>query len=75
MNYEFYWDGKPWDMDDIPIGHIFRDEWQRPQVGMEIKIKGKLVRVTRTDPTTNPSNTMVKYYVEPVNGNWQYKNK
>jgi len=73
MNYEFYWDGQPWDMEDIPIGHVFRDEWQRPVIGLELRIKGKIVRVTRTEPAGNPDNVSVKYYVENINGNKPYK--
>lgn len=74
MNYTFYWDGQPWDSDDILIGTIFRDQWQRPTLGQEIKIKGKVVKVTRIDPAANPSNTSVTYYVEEINGNSPYKN-
>ena len=73
MNYEYWWDGQSFNQDDIPIVTIFREPWQRPSVGMELYVKGKHVRVTRTDPASNPDNTSVKYYVEPVNGNWPYK--
>lgn len=73
MNYEFFWDGKPWGKDDIPIGTIFREEWQRPEVGMEIRIKGRIVKVTRTSPSGNPAGQKVIYYVENLNGNWPYK--
>ena len=72
MNYEFWWDCAPWGVDDIPIGHVFRDEWQRPTVGIQLKIKGKLVVVTRTDPTSNSATAAVKYYVSEVNGNKPY---
>lgn len=75
MNYEFWWDGQPFNSDDIPIVTISREPWQRPQVGMELSLKGKIVRVTRTDPASNPSDTSVKYYVESINSNWPYKNK
>jgi hypothetical protein len=73
-NYEFWWDGGPWDRDDLAIGCINRDEWQRPEIGMEIRIKGRIVKITRTDPPNNPTGQKVKYFVEPVNGNWPYKN-
>ena len=73
MNYTFYWDGQPWDADDILIGQISRDPWQRPTLGQEIKIRGKIVKVTRINPASNPSNTSVTYYVESVNNNAPYK--
>jgi len=72
-NYDFYWDGQPWGMDDLPIGTVFRDEWQRPEVGMEIKIKGKIVRITRTSPSGNPAGQKVIYYVENLNSNKPYR--
>lgn len=40
---------------------------------MELYIKGKHVRITRANPASNPDNAAVTYYVEPVNGNWPYK--
>ncbi len=73
MNYNFFWDGQPWDRDDIVIGMIFREPWQRPTLGAELKIKGVLVRVTRIVPRDNPDNAAVTYFVEPLNGNWPYK--
>lgn len=73
MNYAFWWDGQSTNTDDIPIITIFREPWQRPSVGMELHIKGKHVRVTRAVPSSNPDNTAVTYYVEPVNGNWPYR--
>ncbi len=73
MNYNFFWDGQPWDRDDIVIGMIFREPWQRPTLGAELKIKGVLVRVTRIVPRANPDDVSVTYFVEPLNGNWPYK--
>ena len=73
MNYNFFWDGQPWAREDIVIGLIFREPWQRPTLGAELKIKGALVRVTRIVPKDNPDNVSVTYFVEPVNGNWPYK--
>lgn len=73
-NYEFWIDGKPWDRDDLPIGHVFRNEWERPQVGQEIRIKGKVWKITRTSPPNNPTGQKVIYYVEDLNPNWPYKN-
>ena len=71
-NYEFWWDGGPWDKDDLPLGQITREEWQRPEIGMEIRIKGRIVKITRTDPSNNPPGQKVIYFVEPLNGNWPF---
>ena len=73
MNYEFLWDGGPFDKDDISIGQIIRDPWQRPTLGQELMIKGALVRVVRINPSNNPDDQKVQYFVEPVNSNWPYK--
>ena len=73
MNYEFLWDGQPWDRDDIKIGQIIREPWQRPTLGLELMIKGAHVRVTRIFPANNPDDQKVQYFVEPVNGSWPYK--
>lgn len=74
-NYEFWWDNSSWGKEDLPIGQISRNEWERPQIGMQLTIKGKLVKITRVSPTSNPTGQKVIYYVEPVNSNWPYKNK
>jgi len=73
MNYTFKWDGQPFGKEDIVIGIIFREPWQRPTLHLELMIKGAHVRVTRTLPADNPDNAGVTYFVEPVNGNWPYK--
>lgn len=73
-NYEFWWDGQPWGMDDIPIVGVFRDEAFRPSVGMEVRLKGgKIVRITRQSPANNPAGQKVTYYVENLNGNRPYR--
>ena len=45
----------------------------RPTVGQEISIKGKIFTVLRCDPSSNPENAAVKYYVSTPNDNWPYK--
>ena len=54
-NYEFWWDNSSHGYDDLPIGQISREEWERPEVGMQLTIKGKLVKVTRCSPSSNPA--------------------
>jgi len=61
------------DQDDLPLGHVFREEWQRPEIGMEVRIKGRVFKITRTVPANNPAGVLVKYYVEPLNSNWPYR--
>lgn len=75
MNYNFYWDGQPSNSDDILIGTIFTDPWVKPQLGQTIEIKGKRVKVTRTDPNPTTDTATVKYYVIPVTGNEPFKNR
>ena len=72
VNIEYWWDGKPWDMDDIPIVGVFRDEWQHPDVGHEVRIKGTVVVITRK--TTKASGFKI-FYVANINGNRPYKAK
>jgi hypothetical protein len=74
-NYEFWLDGQPWDREDIPIGCVFREEWQRPEVGQEVRIKGKIFKVVRTVPAGNPTGQKVIYYVENLNPDWPYKKR
>ena len=73
MNYELWVEGNGGDIRDTVIGVIFRDPWQRPAVGQEIQIKGKIFTILRCDPADNPENTLVKYYIEKPNDNWPYK--
>ena len=73
MNYNLYWDGQPYGRDDLLIGTIFREPWQRPTLGAHFTIKGREVKIVRVSPTSNPANALVKYYVEPVTGNWPYR--
>lgn len=72
-NIEFWWDGGPWAMDDIPIVGVFRDTWDIPTVGMEVRIKGKVVRITRQSPNPSVADTKTIFYVENINGNKPYK--
>lgn len=72
-NYEFFWDGQPWGIDDIPIIGVYMEEYFRPSIGMEVRIKGKVVRITRQFPSGNPEGQKVIYYVENINGNKPYK--
>ena len=67
MNYELWVEGNGGDIPDTVIGVIFRDPWQRPAVGQEIQIKGKIFTILRCDPADNPENTLVKYYIETPN--------
>jgi hypothetical protein len=73
MNYEFWFDGQPHGKDDLPIGYVFREEWQRPTIGGQVRIKGRNYKITRTSPAGNPTGQKVIYYVEPVNDNWPYR--
>lgn len=75
MNYTFYWDGQPYNQDDLLIGTIFRDPWSRPLLGHTIEIKGKRVRITRTVPNPTTDTATVKYYVESITGNEPFKNR
>ena len=70
VNIEYWWDCQPWGMDDIPIVGVFRDDWEHPDVGHEVRIKGKVVRITRK--TVKASGSTI-FYVENINGNRPYK--
>jgi hypothetical protein len=67
MNYEFWLAGDGADIPDLP------DPWQRPTVGQEVRIQGKIFKVLRASPSSNPADVKVIYYVEPPNSNWPYK--
>ena len=56
-------------MDDLFIITVFREEWEHPDVGHEVRIKGKVVRITRVE--TRPSG-FKKFFVENINGNKPY---
>lgn len=73
MNYTFYLAGNGGNISDTILGQITREPWERPTLGLELKIKSKIFRVIRIDPPSNPDNTSVKYYVEPLNNNWPYR--
>lgn len=75
MNYELWMAGNGADIPDTVLGVIFREPWQRPTVGQEIQIKGRIFTILRCVPSSNPDNVMVKYYVDPPNDNWPYKQK
>jgi hypothetical protein len=75
VNIEFFWDGGPWGMDDIPIVGVFRDEWMIPAVGQEVRIKGKIVRITRQSPNPSVSGQKTTYFVQNINGNKPYKDR
>lgn len=75
MNYNFYFDGRPWNRDDLFIGTLFMDEWARPTLGQQIKLKGKILKIVRIDPRDNPTGQSVKYYVESLNPDWPYREK
>lgn len=73
MNYNFYLAGNGGNVSDVLIGTVFREPWQRPVLGNEVKIKSKIFKVIRIIPADNPDNTTVAYYVEPLNPNWPYQ--
>jgi hypothetical protein len=73
LNYEIWLAGDGGDIPDTPIGYVFRDPWQRPTVGQEIRVQGKIFKVLRSTPSSNPDNAKVIYYVESPNDNWPYK--
>ena len=62
MNYELWIAGDGGSIPDTLLGVIFRDPWQRPAVGQEIQIKGKIFTILRCDPADNPENTLVKLF-------------
>lgn len=63
-NYEIWLQGDGGQIADVVLGMIERDDWMRPTVGQEIKLKGKTYYVVRADPSSNPPNVKVKYYVQ-----------
>ena len=69
LNYEIWLSGNGGDIADSKLFTIFLDEWSRPTTGQQLKIKGTLFQVDRTDPTTNPTGQMVKIFVSPYNPN------
>ena len=68
-NYEIWLSGNGGDVSDSKLFTIFLEEWSRPTIGQQIKIKGTLFQVDRTDPTDNPTGQMVKIFVSPYNPN------
>lgn len=71
VNIEYWWDGQPWGQPDIPIVGVFRDEWEHPDVGHEVRIKGKIVKITRK--TEGDAGSKI-FYVQNINGNAPYRN-
>ena len=69
MNYEIWLSGNGGDISDSKLFTIFLEEWSRPTRGQQMKIKGTLFEVDRTDPSDNPTGQMVKIYVQPFNPN------
>ena len=61
-NYEIWLSGNGGDIADSKLFTIFLEEWSRPTTGQQLKIKGTLFQVDRTDPTTNPAGQMVKIF-------------
>ena len=74
INYLIYIVGNGGNISDTLLGVIFREPWERPQLGQELSIKNKIFRVVKVVPPSNPSNVTVSYYVEPLNNNWPYRN-
>ena len=68
-NYEIWLSGNGGDVADSKLFTIFLEEWSRPTIGQQIKIKGTLFQVDRTDPSDNPAGQMVKIFVSPYNPN------
>ena len=69
LNYEIWLSGNGGDIADSKLFTIFLEEWSRPTTGQQLKIKGTLFQVDRTDPTTNPAGQMVKIFVSRYNPN------
>lgn len=67
LNYEFWLAGDGGNLADALLFSIILDEWSRPTKGQQITIKNKLFEVVRCDPSSNPDNQTVKYFVEPYN--------
>ena len=61
--------GNGGDVADFKLFTIFLEDWARATKGQQLTIKGTLMEVLRTDPTTNPPGQMVKIYVQPFNPN------
>lgn len=67
MNYEFWLAGDGGNLADILLFSTFLDEWSRPVKGQQLTIKNKLFDVVRVEPSSNPDNQLVKYFVAPHN--------
>jgi|TARA_R100001244_G_scaffold128621_1_gene99581 hypothetical protein len=69
LNYEIWLSGNGGDISDSKLFTIFLEEWARPTRGQQMKIKGTLFEVDRTDPSDNPTGQMVKIFVSQYNPN------
>jgi len=72
-NYEIWLAGNGGDIKDTKLFNVFLEEWARPTKGQQLKIKGTLFEVVRTDPSSNPAGQMVKIYLEPFNRNRPFR--
>jgi len=68
-NYEIWMVGDGGNIADYKLFSIYLEEWARPTIGQQLKIKGTMMEVLRTDPTSNPPGQMVKIFVHPFNPN------
>ncbi len=72
-NYQFFLAGNGGDIADLLLGSITREEFQRPVLHQQIRIKGRLFEVIRINPSNNPTGQLVQYFVEPLNLNKPYR--
>jgi len=72
MNYNFVLSGGG-HTEDLTIGTIFREPWQRPTLGGRVFIKRVEYDVIKTTPTGNPDNVSVTYLVELHNPSAPYR--
>lgn len=75
MNYTLVLVGNGSTIPDTTLGIFFRPEGQRPLVGEQLEYKGRVYRVQRASPATNPTTSTVTYYIEPYNSNAPYRTK
>jgi len=73
LNYEFWLAGDGGNLADALLFTTFLDAWSRPTKGQQITIKNKLFEIVRCEPSSNPDNQLVKYFVEPYNAQRPFK--
>ena len=73
INYDFILVGIP-PVQDMFLTHVRLLNAFRPSVGGQIYISGKKYIVVRANPSGNPDNVSVTYYVQPFNPDYPYKN-